>query len=772
MRRMRSQDKQPSHSSDQMISASSFWGGTGQLVLTVAAGILDRAVGYLRAGSIAGLVLLCGSLSGWIGPIGVAQAEEALPDGRVYEMVTPANNQDADVYVPLAEEAPVSQGVPSILPFQVATDGSSVAYAGDATTGGLGEIGRGLGDQYLARRTAAGWQQTVIQPDGHHNAYFESFSSDLSKGFLVSGAGEAKVSPLTSDAPAAGYYVLYARNDFGGESGLEESLYQPLFSGPIAFNRTANTFGVDENVEDNRRIAEAPVFAGATDGSGEIFFEANDDVTAPEDPLRPKLDARIKAEIEHHENHDYLYDSVGGQASVVDVLPGGEVAVDATFGGTPGETPKRNPPDFDGAISSSGQWVYWTDESTGTVYVRVAGTRTVQVSAGRAQYWTSAEDGRYAFYVENEQLYRYDAESELREALTPPGGGVQGVVGASKNGEDVYLVAQSAFPNAEASGEGKLPVEEAGVVNLYLLAHGSAPVFIAALPGTDGNEMQPFTSIPAFGTAQGYGFGDWQPGLGHRTAVVTADSVVFMSGADLSAVGFQGGYPGGGADEVYEYRADVNRVFCLSCSSSGEPLHGGPAAFLPVSWDDAHLPEWVADEGDRVFFDSEVPLVAQDTNGSQDVYEWEREGTGSCQPSTAVNGGCVYLLSSGTSEADSWFIGASESGDDVFIATRAQLSPLDENDAFDLYDVRVDGAQPVTEPLCTGTGCQGPPEPAPTFATPASVTFAGVGNFPPPVETKAAAKPSPKVKAKRCRKGFMKRHGRCVKRAGSKPKRK
>ena len=767
---MRSQDKQPSHSSDQMISVSSFWGDIGQLVLTLAAGILDRAAGYLRAGSIAGLVLLCGSLSGWIGSVGVAQAEEALPDGRVYEMVTPPNNQDANVYVPLAEEAPVSQGVATVRPFQVATDGSAVAYVGDATTGGTGEASRGIGDQYLARRTAAGWLQTVIQPDSHHNTSFESFSSDLSKGFLVAGKGEAAVSPLTSDAPAGGYWVLYMRNDFGGEGGLEESLYQSLYSSPIAFNRIAKgpgAFGVDENVEDNRKSGEVPVFAGATDGSGELFFEANDDVTAPEDPLRPKLDARIKAEIENHEEHDFLYESVGGRASVVDVLPGpdGEVAADATFGGPPAGTPKRNPPDFDGAISSSGQWVYWTDESTGTVYVRVAGARTVQVSAGRAQYWTSAEDGRYAFYVENEQLYRYDAESELREALTPPGGGVQGVVGASGDGSYLYFAADGALAagaSAQTCGPGTL-------CNLYVW-HDGVTRLVAVLSAADGSEVQPFSSIPALEPAEGYAYGDWQ---GYRTATVTAGGdVVFMSNQPLPVVGFPQGYPGGGADEVYEYRPDLNRVFCLSCSSSGEPLHGGVAAFLPVSWDDAHQPEWVADEGNRVFFDSAVPLVAQDTNGSQDVYEWEREGTGSCQPSTAVNGGCIYLLSGGTSEADSWFIGASESGEDVFIATRAQLSPLDKNDAFDLYDARVGGVQPVTEPLCTGTGCQGPPEPAPTFATPASVTFAGVGNFPPPVETKAAAKRSPKAKAKRCRKGFVKRNGRCVKRARSRPKRK
>ena len=79
----------------------------------------------------------------------------------------------------------------------------------------------------------------------------------------------------------------------------------------------------------------------------------------------------------------------------------------------------------------------------------------------------------------------------------------------------------------------------------------------------------------------------------------------------------------------------------------------------------------------------------QDTNGRQDVYEWEREGTGTCTAASAVNGGCIYLLSGGTSEADSWFIGSSESGDDVFVASRAHLAPQDGNEAFNLFDARV-----------------------------------------------------------------------------------
>ena len=48
-------------------------------------------------------------------PTQAALAEEPLPDGRVFEMVTPPNNQDANVYVPFGEEVPDSQGVEHVL---------------------------------------------------------------------------------------------------------------------------------------------------------------------------------------------------------------------------------------------------------------------------------------------------------------------------------------------------------------------------------------------------------------------------------------------------------------------------------------------------------------------------------------------------------------------------------------------------------------------------------------------------------------------------------
>ncbi len=78
------------------------------------------------------------------------------------------------------------------------------------------------------------------------------------------------------------------------------------------------------------------------------------------------------------------------------------------------------------------------------------------------------------------------------------------------------------------------------------------------------------------------------------------------------------------------------------------------------------------------------------------------------------------------------------------MVTRAQLVAQDGNDDFDVYDARVGGVQPPVAPECSGTGCQGTPAQSPVFATPASETFSGVGNFPPPAPAKPAAKPKAK----------------------------
>jgi hypothetical protein len=89
------------------------------------------------------------------------------------------------------------------------------------------------------------------------------------------------------------------------------------------------------------------------------------------------------------------------------------------------------------------------------------------------------------------------------------------------------------------------------------------------------------------------------------------------------------------------------------------------------------------------------------------------------------------------------------------------LTPEDDGEAYSLFDARVGGSVPPGPPVCAGTGCQGVPAPPPTFATPASVTFAGVGNFPAPPPVGTVVKTT--RKSARCKKGFVKRHAKCTK---------
>jgi hypothetical protein len=244
--------------------------------------------------------------------------------------------------------------------------------------------------------------------------------------------------------------------------------------------------------------------------------------------------------------------------------------------------------------------------------------------------------------------------------------------------------------------------------------------------------------------------------MGARTAEVTPDghALVFMSSRSLT------GYdnvltnkPGQPQEvsEVYVYQAESKQLFCTSCSRTGEAprdnynlVEGESAGFLPVSWSNTYIPKWISDDGSRVFFDSAEPLVANDTNESQDVYEWERDGADDCQESR----GCVYLISGGTdtgmggfgSGMASWLVGSTPTGNDVFFVTREKLTPENGTEADVMYDARVGGFVPPLPPACTGTGCQGLPPGPPVFATPASVTFNGVGNFPPAAPSSSVSK--------------------------------
>jgi hypothetical protein len=688
-----------------------------------------------------------------------AESGAVVPDKRIDEMVTPPENLDAEVYAPRSYETQeFGSGYYSQFSFRVAADGNRVVYEAEPTHNGGGEsAANGAGSAYLAARSPEGaWSQISIQPPGRRKTHYYGFSSNLSVGIMGSYSESAQneegqlPGPPAPPAPASGrfgYSDLYLTT-LGGEA------YDPLIT-TTPPNRSVGEF-------DEAFVADAgdhyitPTYVGASADMSQLLFMADDDVLPGEGSLEKELDQDAKNEIAHEEYNNYLYDWTPQGVHLVDLLPEDKgVAPNAIFGATQegdwGQDP--DPPNFDKVISTDGSRIFWSTleppAGSGTykfysarepkaLYVRENAAQpqsplngqgectdsgdacTVQIDkavGGGGRYWDASSDGSKVFFTKGD-LYEYNLNTGVTSDLTS-GVAVQGVLGASEAGDYVYYV----------DTVGKLYVlHESG-------GQWQAPIAIATLPG-EATQTPPYTAE----TGGMHFGGDWTADIGFRTSEVTPNGLglVFVSGQRLDVQGFPNGAPViPGVVEVYVYEAADNRLFCASCSQSGETSGEG---WLPVSYSDSYRPTWISEDGDEVFFDSVSGLLPQDTNGNIDVYEWEREGTGSCASGTGLRGGCIYLLSGGNNRWASWLIGASASGSNLFMVTRDQLTTADQNENYDVYDARAEGVQPLNLPECTGTGCQGIPGAPPVFATPSSVTFAGVGNFESTAPTKAAVK--------------------------------
>jgi hypothetical protein len=114
-------------------------------------------------------------------------------------------------------------------------------------------------------------------------------------------------------------------------------------------------------------------------------------------------------------------------------------------------------------------------------------------------------------------------------------------------------------------------------------------------------------------------------------------------------------------------------------------------------------------------------------------------------------------------------LGSSESGDDIFFATAESLVPGDTDGGYDVYDARVprERATPAAVP-CEGAVCQGPPRVESPLAPPARATFPGSDNL---TSELAPARPPAKkatTKAVKCKRGYVKKQTKCVKRPRAK----
>ena len=226
----------------------------------------------------------------------------------------------------------------------------------------------------------------------------------------------------------------------------------------------------------------------------------------------------------------------------------------------------------------------------------------------------------------------------------------------------------------------------------------------------------------------------------------TNDFQINPSGADAvfpssRALAGQGEEPNGHI-LLFRYDSASEELACVSCTLSGFPSVGDSS----LAADGLSI----TDDG-RVFFNSNDPLLASDTDEKTDVYEWEPAGTGNCEASSPTfdRGVCLGLVSAGTSSFDSGLLSATSNATDAYFFTRDSLAPQDENGpTMKIYDARANGGFPFLFPAVTcraSDECHGAASPAPGPLKVGSATV------------------TPPAGSTECKKHFVLKRGRCVK---------
>jgi hypothetical protein len=649
----------------------------------------------MRRSAKALMVMLAVSMA-----IPIAARAEVLPDGRVYEQVSPVEKFGAD--------AGAGGGQPQYS--ATTADGNALLYG---TRGPLGTVHRGIQVAAVARRGADGWLSESAIPSGQQDRIFSlSYSpyglvpsTDLTKILFTAQGSYVTDNPATTSG-SSGVYV-------GHDDGTVDWLSRPLIANPIPAPGSIPS-----------RSWLQPV--GASPDLSTVYFWGAPTLLPADAARTPFFDPSDPA----HQAWG-LYEYSGGTLKSAETLPDGTEpaggAAPASSGGTPRDQNNFTSPETTShQVSRDGSTLLFVSPDPGVfppagpvtqLYLRRDG-RSVLVSHTPSgapapsgvlpvqaynqhpdpyahQFAYGSADGKTVIFQTTDALttdapsdssqkaYRYDVPSGAVSYLP----GVTGTIFAASDDDERFLF---------WSG-----------TRIVFWDHGTVKT-LAATSGLVGIQLSP--------------------------ARATASGSVFLFTTGLAIPG----YNSGGFVQVYRYEADTDKLTCISCPPDGVVPSGGSALANEDSATTGSLPsgELVAsrgmsDDGNRVFFDTPDALVSRDANGKRDVYEWTPSG--------------LSLISSGRSQQNSFLLDNSANGDDVFFATSEGLDPTDRDQGYDVYDARVGGgfktaAQPAP---CAGDECRSGLSGASTLPTPGSGAFSGPGDAQP-----SPAPPEPAAKLK------------------------
>jgi hypothetical protein len=717
-----------------------------------------------------------------------------LPDGRVYEQVSPTDKNGNAAGAGAGGGSGQREEEYSV----ASADGDAVLFW---ASGAVGNASSGLADYFVARRSAAGWSTTsaLPRPTSGEISVFSSPSVMLASADLSHVAfQQASENGTGFGFPGIGKgYQLY----LAGSDPLAQPawLSQPTIPAPI-------------------QNGQAPWLAGASPDLSTVYF-GEDGTLLPQDASRtPYAGKQSNSYI--NPSAAGLYEWKNGVLMPAGVLPDGSVD---PFGAVPAAEAlayNTSPTlvvaeDLNNQVSTDGSRAFFVspdpsfcaqnspvcggdqpelyarvtaaDGSQSTVLVsksavtgrpaphgplqiRNPRVSTIDPGDGTVQpYVYASPDGSRAFFESMDQL----------TSDAPNGSSVKAYDFDLTTGSLAYLPGVADLPPESASADVGGPLGPSSILvssldgsDLIFVRYpaGGVPQLELWRSGPSGGTVIPISQLPPSPAHEKEYSESREPrpgGMAFVAARATADGSVFMFETDSSLPGFNNAP---GYDEIYRYDAAANTLSCVSCPPAGitpsgnasfsennvlrPPLNGQLSGWLNAG-------RGMSADGSRIFFDTPDPLVPQDTNTrpteeqnsgattrryGADVYEWEN--------------GKIYLLSSGTGVKDSLLLDSSASGNDVFFATTDGLVAGDTDGGYDVYDARVPRPGDVPLPSavpCQGDVCQGPPRVPSLLGASPSETFSGPGNPAPLPAAKAVTHKQVKKKSKKAKKHKQKR---------------
>lgn len=716
-----------------------------------------------KVGALALLVLL---LTLALPP--VSRGSESLPEGRVYEQVTPAYKAGQN-----AQYGPQQES------FYVARERDALAFQSLGVFAGS-PSGLAIGNGYLATRGEHEWDITPTDPPASLSPlgpvsepldYNPNLTESLS--FLELGKNLGARSVVKQGA-------FYLRKEDDSFTQVSPLLGSPVEGEPlpsIAYRGASANFSTlvlstgerllasDTNNEFTRRVYEV---AGADTSSPSLELVSVDNNGNPTDPL-------CNSVVGTSEGSGSVFHAVSSDGSRIYFT--------------------ANTVEAEGRRCDSPLAPGFAPGNPAELFVRIDGIRTLKVSepvpvqctAGpcttaekaTATFQGASEGGKVVFFTTKRPLVNADVDStndlymaevgenavtklamvsegDTTDVTRGEGAGVQGVARISNDGTQVWFVAQGVLTTA-ANGLGESAIR--GADNLYEYQTTTASMkFVATL----------CSGFERSGSVSGYSFcpgetdrGLWRP-FDKREIQVSENGryLVFSTSAQLIRSGPQADTDA--AKDVYRYDSSTGTIERVSVGETGFDNNGNDneseATIQAPEYNLGQLTiqqglssRAVSADGSTVVFSSWLPLSAKAHNDNADVYVWKE--------------GAVGLISGGMPEERDGQAVISASGRNIFFGTTESLAPNDTDGVGDIYDARIGGGFPTTlvgPAGCNGDACQGEPGVVPTLLAPASLTLTDEGA---PSAKSQAGKPK-KHRHKRKRHRISKHKGSARRRRG------